>query len=207
MATSNPILTVVIALLTAIIGPIFVEWVKNTLFKPKSIDVLGESINTDEKIDKQLEILQEELKCDRICVAQFHNGGHFYPTGKSIKKFSIFYERTSTKAASIKDTFQNIPVSLFPKIFSLLYKNGEVSVPKCKDNIIDCGLFPVRGKDYKTKSFYILAIKDLEDNFIGSLTISYYGKEHNLSFEEWILVRQKLGVLGTILTDYLHGKK
>jgi hypothetical protein len=207
MTTSNPILTVVIALLTAIIGPIFVEWVKNTFFKSKSIDVLGESINTDEKIDKQLEILQEELKCDRICVAQFHNGGHFYPTGKSIKKFSIFYERTSPKASSVKDTFQNIPVSLFPKIFSLLYKNGEVSVPKCKDNTIDCGLFPVRGKDYKTKSFYILAIKDLEDNFIGSLTISYYGKEHNLSFEEWILVRQKLGVLGTILTDYLHGKK
>jgi len=207
MATSNPILTVVIALLTAIIGPIFVEWVKNTFFKSKSIDVLGESINTDEKIDKQLEILQEELKCDRICVAQFHNGGHFYPTGKSIKKFSIFYERTSPKASSVKDTFQNIPVSLFPKIFSLLYKNGEVSIPKCKDNTIDCGLFPVRGKDYKTKSFYILAIKDLEDNFIGSLTISYYGKEHNLSFEEWILVRQKLGVLGTILTDYLHGKK
>jgi hypothetical protein len=207
MATSNPILTVAIALITAIIGPIFVEWVKNTFFKSKSIDVLGESINTDEKIDKQLEILQEELKCDRICVAQFHNGGHFYPTGKSIKKFSIFYERTSPKASSIKDTFQNIPVSLFPKIFSLLYKNGEVSIPKCKDNIIDCGLFPVRGKDYKTKSFYILAIKDLEDNFIGSLTISYYGKEHNLSFEEWILVRQKLGVLGTILTDYLHGKK
>jgi len=200
-------LTVVTALITAIIGPIFVEWVKNTFFKSKSIDVLGESINMDEKIDKQLEILQEELKCDRICVAQFHNGGHFYPTGKSIKKFSIFYERTSPKTLSIKDIFQNIPVSLFPKIFSLLYKNGEVSIPKCKDNIIDCGLFPVRGKDYKTKSFYILAIKDLEDNFIGSLTISYYGKEHNLSFEEWILVRQKLGVLGTILTDYLHGKK
>jgi hypothetical protein len=200
-------LTVVTALITAIIGPIFVEWVKNTFFKSKSIDVLGESINTDEKIDKQLEILQEELKCDRICVAQFHNGGHFYPTGKSIKKFSIFYERTSPKSSSIKDTFQNIPVSLFPKIFSLLYKNGEVSIPKCKDNTIDCGLFPVRGKDYKTKSFYILSIKDLEDNFIGSLTISYYGKEHNLSFEEWILVRQKLGVLGTILTDYLHGKK
>jgi hypothetical protein len=207
MAPQNSILTVAIALITAIIGPLFVEWVKNTFFKSKSIDVLGESINTDEKIDKQLEILQEELKCDRICVAQFHNGGHFYPTGKSIKKFSIFYERTSPKASSVKDTFQNIPVSLFPKIFSLLYKNGEVSVPKCKDNTIDCGLFPVRGKDYKTKSFYILAIKDLEDNFIGSLTISYYGKEHNLSFEEWILVRQKLGVLGTILTDYLHGKR
>ena len=76
MSPQNSILTVAIALITAIIGPIFVEWVKNTFFKSKFIDVLGESINTDEKIDKQLEILQEELKCDRICVAQFHNGGH-----------------------------------------------------------------------------------------------------------------------------------
>jgi len=206
MTMLDSILTILVALITALLGPLAVEFVK-AKFLTKKGDALGKAICTDEKIDKQLEILQEELKCDRICVAQFHNGGHFYPTGKSIKKFSIFYERTSTKAASVKDTFQNIPVSLFPKIFSLLYKNGEVSVPKCKDNIIDCGLFPVRGKDYKTKSFYILAIKDLEDNFIGSLTISYYGKEHNLSFEEWILVRQKLGVLGAILTDYLHGKK
>jgi len=208
MTVTSSTLTILIALITAIVGPIIVEWAKTKFFNKKSnADTLGDSIDTDEKIDCQLEILMEELKCDRVCIAQFHNGGHFYPTGKSIKKFSIFYERTSDKAASIKETFQNIPVSLFPKVFSLLYKEGELNIESCKNNTVDCGLFPVLGKNYKTKSFYILAVKDLNDNFIGTLAISYYSKEHTLSLDEWILLRQKIGAIGSILTDYLHDKK
>lgn len=199
-------LTVVTALITAIFGPIIVEWVKSKFFKPNK-DALGESIDTDEKIDHQLEILMNELNCDRMCISQFHNGGHFYPTGKSIKKFSIFYERTTGKTASIKDIFQNIPVSLFPKAFSILYRDGEIIIPNTNENTIDCGLFQVNGKSYKTKSFYVFSIKDINNNFIGSLTISYYGKKHSFTQEEWILIRQKIGVIGAILTDYLHGKR
>jgi hypothetical protein len=198
-------LTILIAFLTAILGPIIVEWVKVKFISKKSTtDVVGESIDINEKVDIQLELLLEELECDRICIAQFHNGGHFYPTGKSIKKFSIFYERTTDKASSIKETFQNIPVSLFPKIFSYLYKDSELVIPSCSNNDLDCGIFQVKGKKYKTKSMYMLAINDLNDNFIGSLTISYYGKEHKLTLDEWILIRQKVGAIGTILTDYLH---
>jgi hypothetical protein len=208
MTVTSSTLTILIALITAIIGPIIVEWAKTKFFNKKSnADALGESIDTDEKIDHQLEILMEELKCDRVCIAQFHNGGHFYPTGKSIKKFSIFYERISDNATSIKEIFQNIPVSLFPKVFSLLYKEGELNIESCKNNTIDCGLFPVLGKNYKTKSFYILAVKDLNDNFVGTLAISYYSEEHTLSLDEWILLRQKIGAIGSILTDYLHDKK
>jgi hypothetical protein len=207
MDTQNSIITILVALITAVLGPSAVEWIKIHLTKTKSRDLLGESINVDEKIDKQLEILQKELDCDRICLAQFHNGGHFYPTGQSIRKFSIFYEKLSPNTLSVKETFQNIPVSLFPKTFSLLYRQGEIIIPKCKENTIECGLFQINGKNYKTKSFYILSIKDLDNNFIGSLTISYYTKEHDLTPEEWMLVRQKIGVLGTILTNYLHGKK
>jgi hypothetical protein len=198
-------LTILTALLTALFGPILVEWVKvKFLTKKPNRDVVGESININEKVDTQLELILEELECDRICIAQFHNGGTFYPTGKSIKKFSIFYERVTEKAASIKETFQNIPVSLFPKIFSYLYKDSELVIPSCSNNDLDCGIFQVKGKKYKTKSMYMLAINDLNDNFIGSLTISYYGKEHKLTLDEWIFLRQKVGAIGTILTDYLH---
>ena len=204
----TPTLVIITAFITAIFGPIVVEWIKLKFFYKKSkVDILGESIDNDEKVDHQLEILLEELKCDRICITQFHNGGHFFPTGKSIKKFSIFYERITEKTSSIKETFQNIPISLFPKLFSTLYKEEEISIPKCNDNDLDCGLFQVNGKNYKTKSFYILSIKDLNGNFIGTLTISYYGKEHKLTLDEWILLRQKIGAIGTILTDYLHNKK
>lgn len=199
--------TVITALITAILGPILVEWVKVKLNSKKRSDVLGEAIDTDEKVDHQLELIMEELQCDRICISQFHNGGHFYPTGKSIKKFSIFYEQTTDHAVSIKETFQNIPVSLFPKVFSVLYKDGEINIPTTKLHHSECGLFPVEGKNYKTKSFYMLAIKDLNDDFIGALTLSYYKNEHDLTLEEWILLRQKVGAIGTILTDYLHDKK
>ena len=203
----NPVtVTIFTALITSLIGPTIMEWIKLKFFHKKYKDTLGEAINVDEKIDQQLEILMEELKCDRLCLTQFHNGGHFYPTGKSIKKFSIFYERITDKAPSIKETFQNIPVSLFPKVFSLLYKEGEINIPDTTNNIIDCGLFQVQGKNYRTKSFYILAINDLNDHFIGTLVISYYDRSHSLSLDEWILVRQKLGAIGSILTDYLNKK-
>lgn len=201
------ILTILTALITAILGPILVEWTKAKFITKKSVDILGESININEKIDHQLELIMEELQCDRICISQFHNGGHFYPTGKSIKKFSIFYEQTTEYASSIKETFQNIPVSLFPKVFSTLYKDKEINISTTKVHHSECGLFPVEGKNYKTKSFYMLAIKNLNDDFIGVLTLSYYKNEHDLTLEEWILLRQKVGAIGTILTDYLHDKK
>lgn len=206
MQVQTSIITAIItALITSLIGPTVLEWIKIKFFK-KPKDTLAEAIYIDEKIYRQIEILMEELKCDRICLSQFHNGGHFYPTGKSIKKFSIFYELTTEKAPSVKETFQSIPVSLFPKIFSLLYKEGEIIISDTSNNNIDCGVFQLRGKQYKTKSFYMLSIHDLNDNFIGSLVISYYEKQHVLSLDEWILIRQKLGAIGSILTNYLSKK-
>ena len=45
--------------------------------------------------NKVTEEIREEFKSDRVWISQFHNGGNFYPnTGKSIQKFSIFYEVT-----------------------------------------------------------------------------------------------------------------
>ena len=206
----NPsvIIAIITALITSLIGPTILEWIKMKFLNKKSQgDLLGEAIKTDEKVDLQLEQLMEELGCDRICISQFHNGGHYYPTGKSIKKFSIFYECLTESAHSIKETFQNIPVSLFPKVFSVLYKDGEIAIPDTSDNNFDCcGLFPVKGKNYNTKSFYLLSIKDLNDNFIGVLAITYYNQKHEFNLEEWILIRQKVGAIGSILTDYLKSK-
>ena len=88
----------------------------------------------------------------------------------------------------------------------MLYNAGEIDIPDTKSNQIDCGLFPVVGKEYKTKSFYMIAIKDLNDDFIGALTISYYKEPRELHLSDWILVRSKVGAIGSILTDYLHDK-
>jgi hypothetical protein len=195
---------IVITLITAIFGPIVVEWVRNKMSKKK--DTLGEAIEVNDLVNHQLELIMEDLECDRIWLAQFHNGGHFYPTGKSIQKFSIFYEKTTPEAQPIQHTFQSIPVSLFPKAISTLYKDGELSIPTYKEGneTYDLDVF---ARNYCTKSFYMLAIDDLEGQFIGVIGIAFNEKEHKLSKEEWIFIRQKTGAIGSLLTNYLKKKK
>ena len=55
----NPVtVTIFTALITSLIGPTIMEWIKLKFFHKKYKDTLGEAINVDEKIDQQLEILK-----------------------------------------------------------------------------------------------------------------------------------------------------
>ena len=198
--------TIIVALITAVIGPAVLEWVRAKLKKTEIEDKrspIDEAIEVNTLVDEQLGVVLEELECDRVWVAQFHNGGHFYPTGKSIQKFSIFYEKLAPGALPIQHTFQNVPCSLFPKALAQLYKEGELSIPTYAGE--DYDLTGVSAP-YGTKSFYMIALDDLHDRFIGVMAIAYNTK-HKLSKEEWIFIRQKAGVVGTLLDEYLNAKK
>ena len=190
--------TILVALIAAVIGPAVLEWVKAKLKKEETESSVKEAIDLNSLVDTQLDHLMEELGCDRIWIGQFHNGGHFYPTGKSIQKFSIFYEKLTPNTSTIQHVFQQIPVSLFPKALSKLYKDGELAIVNYNtDETYDLSMF---AKDYGTKSFYMLAVDDLDDHFIGVLGISFNDKEHKLSKEEWIFIRQKIGAIGRLLS-------
>ncbi len=197
------ITTIIVALITAVFGPIAVTWFK-TKYKPKSTtSPVDEAIELNSLVDDQLDVIMEELKCDRVWISQFHNGGHFYPTGKSIQKFSIFYEKVTMDTIPSQHTFQNIPCSLFPKAMSALYKEGEISVPNLESETYD--LLAV-AKPYGSKSFYLVALDDLQGKFIGVLSVDFK-EEYKLSKEDWIFIRQKAGVIGTLLDGYLNAKK
>ena len=200
------ITTILVAFITAVLGPIMVEWVKSKIIKKEIKESpVKEAIDMNSMVDGQLEQMMDELDCDRIWIGQFHNGGHFYPTGKSIQKFSIFYEKLTPSTSPIQHIFQQIPVSLFPKSLSKLYKDGELAIVNYDtDETYDLNMF---SKDHNTKSFYMLAIDDLDGHFIGVIGIAYTGKEHKLSKDEWIFIRQKVGAIGSLLTDYLYKKK
>ncbi len=194
--------TIIVALITAVFGPIAVTWYKNK-FAAKKKNLVDEAIELNSLVDDQLHTVMEELSADRVWIAQFHNGGHFYPTGKSIQKFSIFYEKTAPNTPSIQSTFQNVPVSLFPKAMSTLYKEGELAIPSYKGEDYDLGSVSA---PYGTKSFYMIALDDLQDKFIGVISIAF-DTEYKLSKEDWIFIRQKAGVIGTLLDEYLNTKK
>jgi hypothetical protein len=205
MTTLAIITTILVALITTVIGPIILEWTKYKLSRTPIKSAVKEAIDLNELVDNQLDVMINELGCDRIWIGQFHNGGHFYPTGKSIQKFSIFYEKLSPNTSAIQHIFQQIPVSLFPKSLSKLYKEGELGITSYeKDEIYDLHLF---SKEYNTKSFYMLALNDLDDHFIGVMGIAFNEQEHKLSKEEWIFIRQKVGAIGSLLTNYLRTKK
>jgi hypothetical protein len=197
--------TIVVALITAVLGPIAVEWARRKFNqKEKPDDVLQEAIIYNDLVNNQLESILNVLGCSRIWVSQFHNGGHFYPTGKSIQKFSIFYEKISPSSIyskSIQPTFTNIPVSLFPRPLAKLKTDGELKIVNFeKDDDLGLSIF---AQEYKVKSLYMITLTDLDDNFIGVLHISY-NYEHELTQDEWIFLRQKVGVIGSLLTEYLY---
>ena len=197
---------IAVAFITAVLGPTIVEWVRAKLKKQELLtSSVKEAIDLNALVDNQLDQLMEELDCDRIWIGQFHNGGHFYPTGKSIQKFSIFYEKLTPSTSPIQHVFQQVPVSLFPKALAKLYREGELAITNydTEDNY-DLGVF---SREYGTKSFYMIAIDDLDEHFIGVLGISFNDKAHKLSKEEWIFIRQKVGAIGSLLTDYLYKKK
>lgn len=197
---------VLIAFITAVLGPIVLEWVRLKFrTKPKKTPI-QEAVELNELVDTQLDLIMDELKCNRVWIAQFHNGGHFYPTGKSIQKFSFFYEKVTPNTISTQHTFQNIPVSLFPKALGKIYKDGELSILDYnnKNETYDLETFAT---EYDTKSLYIMGLYSLDSHLIGLIGISFTEQEYKLTINNWIFLRQKVGVIGTLLTDYLKIRK
>lgn len=197
---------VLIAFITAVLGPIILEWVRLKFrTKPKKTPI-QEAVELNELVDTQLDLIMDELKCNRVWIAQFHNGGHFYPTGKSIQKFSFFYEKVTPNTISTQHTFQNIPVSLFPKALGKIYKDSELSILDYnnKNETYDLETFAT---EYDTKSLYIMGLYSLDSHLIGLIGISFTEQEYKLTTNNWIFLRQKVGVIGTLLTDYLKIRK
>jgi len=197
------LIPIAIALITSVFGPVLLEWAK-AKFKKKSADPMPDAIKYNEQIEHQLDIILDELECDQIFIAQFHNGGHFYPTGKSIQKFSIFYEVLNPNIESVKNVYQNIPVSLFNKPLSELYEHGEVII---EDAEAANSYLLNTTTGGKCKSIYLLSLTDLDGRIIGVMGIHYIEKKHKIVKDEWIFIRQKVGAIGNIISNYLHSKK
>ncbi len=196
------ITTIVVALITAVLGPIAVNWVKLKMEKKDISTPMRDALETSTLIDNQLEQIMEELECDRIWIAQFHNGGVFYPTGRSIQKFSIFYEKCTPETLNIQNTFQNIPVSLFPRVLSKVYKDNEISIDDISNTEDTYGLEYITTQ-FGTKSVCMIGLHSLDNHLIGVLTISFQNS-HHITKDEWIYIRQKVGVVGTLLSEYLY---
>jgi hypothetical protein len=196
---------VAIAFITGVVSPVIVMLVKNKINKKGKVDIVQEALQIGELVTHKIDEIKDEVKADRVWITQFHNGGHFYPTGKSITKFSIIYETVGTSVSSVQQNFQNIPVNLFSNSLSRLVHAHTIEIADYKDETIATYGLKYIAEETGCKSGYLFAIKTIDDKFIGVLGIDYTKKKVKLDSEEIKHIMIQVSSLGGVLMNHLKG--
>jgi len=193
-----------IAFITGVLGPILIIYTKNYLDKKNKPDMVEEALKVSELVTNKIDEIREGLKADRVWVTQFHNGGHFYPTGKSITKFSVMYESVNTGVHSMQTNFQNIPVHLFSKSMNQLVTADTIEISDYKDETIATYGLKYVAEDTGSKSGYLFAIKTIDDKFIGVLGVDYTKKKVKLDDDVINNIMINASSLGGVLMNHLE---
>ena len=196
------------AFMTGVVGPVLYLLISKHLQKnkEKNEDKLRESIIEGNLIDDELIKIRENYTADRVWISQFHNGGNFYPTGKSIQKFSIFYEVTKVGISSLSHVFSNIPCSLYPKAFEYMMtpENDGIFIPNFTDPKIATYGLKGAAESVGTKSSYVLPLLSLDGKYIGTFGLDYVGKKRKLTKDEWENLQIQASRIAGYLSSYLN---
>jgi hypothetical protein len=196
---------IIIAFITGVIGPILLIYIKSKLdSKKEKPDMVKETLRVSELITSKIEHIREEFEADRVWVTQFHNGGNFYPTGKSMAKFSIMYETVSPGATSVQSNFHNIPVNLFSKSINQLLNNDVIEIYDFKDESISTYGLKYIAEDTGCKSEYLFAVKSIDERFIGTLGIEYTKEVKKLDINSINHLQVHASSIGGVLMSHLE---
>jgi hypothetical protein len=197
--------SVLVAFITGVLGPISILFIKYLMDKrKKKPDMVQETLKVSELINSKIEHIREEFNGDRVWVAQFHNGGNFYPTGKSMAKFSIIYETVSANASSIQNNFHNIPVNLFSKSINQLLNNDVIEISDFKDETIATYGLKYIADESGCKSGYLFAIKTIDEKFIGIMGVDYTKRKTKLDMEAINHLEVHATSIGGVLMNHLE---
>ena len=196
---------IVIAFISGVIGPIGVLYLKHLLDKRKvKPDMVKDTLRVSELVTTKIEHIKDEFKADRVWITQFHNGGNFYPTGKSMAKFSIMYETVNPGISSVQSNFHNIPVNLFSKSINELLSNESIEISDYKDETIATFGLKYIAEYTGCKSGYLFAIKTIDDKFIGCLGLDYTKRKTKLDEEAIKHLQVYATSLGGVLMTHLE---
>lgn len=192
------LLTVVVtAIISSIAGPILVKEFVHWREKRRKKDPLMEAIKENSLVSAKLEQIKQFSGSDRIWLAQFHNGGYFYPSGKSIQKFSIIYQLGSE---SIIQKYQNIPISLFTRGLDKLQKGSIIEIPDIDNTELYNSAFIMM--DENSKSIYVFPLMTIDNKFVGFVVIDFH-KERILSEGEISNIKVDVTTIAGVLINKL----
>jgi len=192
-----------IAFLTGILGPVLLVFVKYKLFKSnKQLErrktEFRHALEIQDKVNSSLNQLQLKYSLDRLWIAQFHNGGNFWPGNKSMKKMSMTFESTAPGIAADIMKMQNLPVSFLSPV---LQKLTDVDTTGITIDVYT-------EEDYALRSFwetrgiqtvYLFPIKCLESDFIGIFGIDFVKRDGFVSDE----IYDQLRAEALLLSGYI----
>jgi len=197
---------IIVAFISGVIGPVLLIVLKHILDRRKTKpDAIQETLTVSELVVNKIEHIRDEFEADRVWITQFHNGGHFYPTGKSMAKFSIMYETVNAGVSSVQTNFQNIPVNLFSRSINQLLQNDVIEIPDYKDETIATYGLKYIANDTGCKSSYLFSIKTIEGKYIGTLGLEYTKKKTKLDIESINHLQVHASSLGGVLMNHLRG--
>ena len=196
---------IVVAFITGVLGPLLIIIAKDYLNKRKvKPDLVHETLKVSELVTSRIEHIKEEFKADRVWITQFHNGGNFYPTGKSMAKFSVIYETVHVGVNSIQSNFHNIPVNLFSKSINELLLNDTIEIPDFKDESVSTFGLKYIAEENGCKSGYLFAIKTIDEKFIGTLGLDYTKRKTKLDEDSVKHLQVYATALGGVLMTHLE---
>lgn len=196
---------IIIAFISGVLGPILLLYIKHLLDKQKvKPDMVMDTLRVSELVNQKIEHIKDEFNADRVWVSQFHNGGNFYPTGRSMAKFSIVYETVGAGTNSVQTNFKNIPVNLFSKSINELYNNDVIEISDFKDEKIATFGLKYVAEESSCKSSYLFAIKTIEDKFIGVLSVDYTKRKTKLDMDSINHLQNHATSIGGVLMTYLQ---
>jgi hypothetical protein len=168
--------TVLVALITALFGPVLVEYIKLKASKTEKEeqDPVKKELEQSCVIVEELEEVRSHLNADRVWITIIHNGGHFLHSNKSIQKFSVMHEVSKPGVSSIGMIFKNIPISLFSKSVQQQIEGKVINIPDVDDPTVSTFGLKSAFESVGTKAAVSKGLMDIAtDSLIGTIGVDF----------------------------------
>jgi hypothetical protein len=197
---------IIIAVITALVGPAVLEYLKVRLSSGKDKDPVKRELEYSCIINEELEDIREGLKADRCWVTLYHNGGHFLHSKKSMQKFSVMFEASAPGVAGVGMIFNNIPVSLFSKATEEIIKNKHIYIKDYDDPTVSTFGLKSGAEASGTKSSYSVGLFDIiSDETIGTIGVDYL-KKTKLEVAQLIVLNERAQRVSGFLSNFIRSK-
>jgi len=172
--TLELIVTIIIALITALLGPIAVEYIKTKINKKAGGDPVKNELEQSCIISDELEDIRSLFAADRVWITVIHNGGHYLHTNKSIQKFSVMHEVSKPGVSTIGMVFKNIPISLFSRSVEQQISGGIIYISDVDNPMIPTYGLKSAFESVGTKAAISKGIFDIASGaLIGTIGMDY----------------------------------